>query len=462
MKSVDVVVVGAGPAGMAAAMAVRRYGLSVTVVDEQFAPGGQIWRAVERAQDQDVILGHAYVEGREVARAFRDCGADYEPGGQVWRLEAGFRVYLTKDRKVEVLSSRALILATGAQERPVPFVGWTLPGVMTVGAAQILLKSAGQIPSGKVWIAGSGPLPLLYAVQFLRAGGKLAGYLDTTPRGQWRSSLRHFPKALEASGDLLKGLLWTIALRTSGTAVIGGIADLEAVGVEGLTGVSYRTRDGSQITADADTLLIHEGIVPNLHAALSLDCAVTWNDAQDSFSPVVDGWGETTISNLFVAGDGAGIAGAKAASLRGELAGIRVADKLGATSHTSADDAAAALTPKLRRQLAARPFLDALFKPRRQVFAPADGVIACRCEEITAGEIRGLAKVGQPGPNQIKAASRAGMGPCQGRQCGYTINRLISETQGRSPADVGFYHVRPPLKPVTLGELAQLAPQVSP
>jgi hypothetical protein len=95
------------------------------------------------------------------------------------------------------------------------------------------------------------------------------------------------------------------------------------------------------------------------------------------------------------------------------------------------------------------------------VFAPADDAIACRCEEITAGEIRELAKVGQPGPNQIKAASRAGMGPCQGRQCGYTINRLISETQGRSPADVGFYHVRPPLKPVTLGELAQLAPQVS-
>ena len=158
--------------------------------------------------------------------------------------------------------------------------------------------------------------------------------------------------------------------------------------------------------------------------------------------------------NLFIAGDGAGIAGAKAAQLRGELAALRIALKLGRISEDEAEAAAQPIRRKHNRELAVRPFLDALFKPREQIFAPADETIVCRCEEITAGAIRALAKIGLPGPNQIKAATRAGMGPCQGRQCGYTVTHVLSAAQNRLPSEVGFFHIRPPLKPVTIGELA--------
>lgn len=458
MSVFDVLVVGAGPAGMSAAVQARSRGLEVIVLDDQAAPGGQIWRSVESAARRDDILGPSYVEGRVAAEGFRASGATYLSGAQVWRIEPGFRVYFSIDRRPQVVEARAVIFATGAQERPVPFPGWTLPGVYTVGAAQILLKNAGQIPSGPVWIAGCGPLPLLYALQLVRAGGKIGGFLDTTQPGQWRAALRHLPHAVPAASELLKGLSWSRALRNSGTPIINGVADIEANGDQSLETIRYRTSRGTTTEVEATTLLVHEGVVPSIHAALSMNCEMRWCDAQDCFVPIVDTWGESSLRNLFVAGDGAGIAGAKAAQLRGVLVGIRVAERAARLSLDEAESCARPLRSRLARELAVRPFLDAYFKPRRQVFEPSDQTVVCRCEEVTAGEIRTLAKVGRPGPNQLKAASRAGMGPCQGRQCGYTITRILAAEQKRSPAQVGFLHIRPPLKPVTLGELAAIDP----
>lgn len=441
---------------MAAAIAARRFGVEAIVIDDQPAPGGQIWRSVETAGRRDDILGASYVEGRAVAEAFRASGAIYQPGVQLWQIEPGFRALMSRDRQAQVIEAKTVILATGAQERPVPFPGWTLPGVLTVGAAQILLKSSGQIPASPVWVAGSGPLPLLYLVQLLRAGGQVAGYLDTTPVAQWRTALPHLPGALRTPSYLVKGLIWKARLLTRYVPVIRGVVELEALGKERIEALRYVTKDGVMATMAANVLLVHEGVVPNLHAALSLDCKVAWDSNQDCYAPAVDSWGESSQADLFIVGDGAGIAGAKAAQLRGELAALRVAAKLGRTSEHAAMTASRQLRRKLDRELAGRPFLDALFRPREQVFAPADRTIVCRCEEITAGEIRTLATVGCPGPNQIKAATRAGMGPCQGRQCGYTVNRILSAAQSRAPSEVGFFHVRPPLKPVTLGELASL------
>jgi NADPH-dependent 2,4-dienoyl-CoA reductase/sulfur reductase-like enzyme len=455
MSSVDLLIVGAGPAGMTAAIAARRHGLEVLVIDEQPAPGGQIWRSVENSRRDD-ILGPTFVEGRPVAEAFRASGATYTPVTQMWRLDPGFTAYVTRGQEAQAISARAVILATGAQERPAPFPGWTLPGVLTVGAAQIMLKNAGQIPAGDLWIAGSGPLPLLYMTQLLKAGGRIAGYLDTTPPGQWRSALPHLPRALRAYSDLLKGLNWSRKLRASGIRIVRGVSELKATGDGKLETLQYTDAKGATATVPATTLLVHEGVIPSMHAALSLDCESVWNDAQDCYVPTLDAWGESSIDGLFIAGDGAGIAGAKVAVLRGELAALGIAAKLGKLSDAAADDAARPVRRGLKRELAARPFLDAYFRPRASVFVPADETIVCRCEEVTAGQIRATARIGQPGVNQVKSTLRAGMGPCQGRQCAYTVTRLLAAEQRRAPAAVGFIHVRPPLKPVTIGEIASL------
>ena len=202
-------------------------------------------------------------------------------------------------------------------------------------------------------------------------------------------------------------------------------------------------------------LLVHEGVVPNIHPTMALGCAHDWRDDQLCWTPTLDGWGETSLAGLFVAGDGAGIAGARAAGLRGELAAIGVARRLSRLDEGEASRRARGPRRRLGRELAVRPFLDALFRPRPAVFAPHDDTVVCRCEELTARDIRAAA-AGTPGPNQVKAFTRAGMGPCQGRQCGYTVSHLLAALQKRPVAEVGFYRIRPPLKPVTLGELASL------
>lgn len=456
MSRVDVLIVGAGPAGMSAAIAARRHRLEVAVVDDQEQPGGQIWRSVEMAARRDAILGPSYFEGRPLVNSFRASGATYLPKAQVWKVEPGFRVFLSRDRQASVMEATAVLLATGAQERPAPFPGWTLPGVLTVGAAQILLKNAGQIPSEPVWIAGCGPLPLLYAVQLLEAGGRIAGYLDTTPSGQWLASARHLPRALPAAREVMKGLGWMRALRKARVPIITAVTEIEALGEQRVEGLRYRRSDGEWLTAKAHTVFVHEGVVPSLHIPLSLDCEVAWICAQECYAPIVDQWGETSRENLFVAGDGAGIAGAKAALLRGELAALRLAEKLGRMDARALAAVARTVRRKLERELSIRPLLDTLFRPRPQVFSPPDETIVCRCEEVTAGQVRASGAIGRPGPNQIKAATRAGMGPCQGRQCGYTVMRILSAMQKRPPSEVGFFHIRPPLKPVTLGEVASL------
>jgi thioredoxin reductase/bacterioferritin-associated ferredoxin len=460
MTSVDLLIAGAGPAGMAAAIQARQHGLDVLVIDEQPAPGGQIWRAIETvaATPRGVILGKTYRAGEPLANAFRNSGAVYLPRTQMWQIEPGFRVFITRDRQASIIDTKSIILATGAQERPAPFPGWTLPGVLTIGAGQILLKSSGQIPRKPVWIAGSGPLPLLYMAQLLNAGGRIAGYLDTTPPGQWRAAVRHLPRALAATGDLLKGLAWLATLRKKGVHIVTQIAEIEAIGTDRVEQVRYRTCNGKERTVPAEVLMVHEGVVPSIYAPMAMGCAMTWSADQDCYVPTVDAWGETSEANAFVAGDGAGISGAAAAVLRGEISALRVAVKLGRLDEDEADDAAKPIRHKLGRQLALRPFLDAMFRPRSQIFAPSDETIVCRCEEVTAGQIRAMADIGRPGPNQVKAFTRAGMGPCQGRQCGYTVTQILAAAEGRTPEDVGYFRIRPPLKPITLGELASLRP----
>ncbi|KRE24606.1 FAD/NAD(P)-binding oxidoreductase [Bosea sp. Root483D1] len=457
----DLLIVGAGPAGMAAAITARRHGLSVRVVDDQPAPGGQIWRGIETvaATPRAKRLGESYLSGIERAAPFRACGATYEPASQLWQIEPGFRAFFTRGGKARSVTAEAIILATGAQERPVPFPGWTLPGVLTVGAAQILLKTADSVPDKPVWIAGCGPLPLLYMTQLLAAGGRIAGFLDTTPRGRLGSALRHLPQGLGRLGDLIKGLSWSLALRRAGVPIIRHVTELRAEGEGRLQRLRYRTEAGQETEVPAEVLLVHEGVVPNIHAPLALGCAVSWHAGQHCYVPVLDAWGETSQANIFVAGDGAGIGGAEAAEPRGRLAALRVAAKLGRLDDATAEVAAAPERHALASALALRPFLDALYAPRSQLYAPPDETLVCRCEEVTAGELRARAVEGRPGPNQLKAFTRAGMGPCQGRQCGYTMAHIIAAAQGRSVEEVGFYRIRPPLKPVTLGELASLDEQ---
>jgi NADPH-dependent 2,4-dienoyl-CoA reductase/sulfur reductase-like enzyme len=451
--TVDLAIVGAGPAGMAAAALAAELGLDVLIVDEQDAPGGQIYRGIERAAENSP-LGPDYLAGRALAAALRASNASYRPATTVWHIDPvgslGAALSLVADGASETLTARRILVATGAIERPVPIAGWTLPGVMTAGAAQILLKTADLVPDGRTVLAGQGPLLYLVALQLARAGAPAIALLETTPRVNYGAAASHFVGELwRGRRDLKKGLAMLAGLRRAGVAVRRGVRGLRGVGRERLESVAW---EGGEIAADH--LLLHEGVIPNTQISLGLQLAHRWDEAQLCWRPKLDEWGRTSLPNIAIAGDGGGIAGAGAAALSGRLAALDAAAALGRIDHAERDRRAGPLRAALAREAALRPFLDALYRPADAVLNPADEVVACRCEEIQAGQIRRAVRLGASGPNQVKAFLRCGMGPCQGRLCGPVVAAVIARARGVPIAEIGSYRPRAPYKPITVGALA--------
>lgn len=456
MNRRDLLVIGAGPAGMAAAAKAAKLGLTVTVLDEQPRAGGQIYRDVERAAEaRGAILGKDYVYGASLAAEMRESEIEYLSGSIVWAIEDGFRVSYTRDGNGAQIEADRILLATGALERPMPLPGWTLPGVMTAGAGQILLKQSGVLARRAV-LVGTGPLLYLIAAQMVRAGTPPLALVETQTRSDFIRATRHLGGALRGWRYLAKGLTMLAAIRRAGVPRFTGATDISVEGQDRAEAVVF-TCAGREHRIECNTVFLHHGVVPNVQAARSLDIPHEWRADQACFVPQLDGWGESPVAGVFIAGDGAGIGGAKVAEIAGRLAVLKIAEAAGRLSVKERDQRAAPLRRMIRRELAARPFLDLAYPPFAGALAPVDETIICRCEEVTAGDIRSAAKLGCLGPNQAKSFSRAGMGPCQGRYCGLTVTTLLAGANGQTADQTGYYRIRPPLKPVTLGELAAMS-----
>ncbi|CAN7544447.1 FAD-dependent oxidoreductase [Bosea sp. LjRoot9] len=459
----DLAVVGAGPAGLSAAARASELGLSVLLVDENPAPGGQIYRSITTTPVSDrAVLGQDYWRGLDIVARFERSAAAYAARCTVWSIApdvesdgSPFEIGLSLGGRARLITAGQVILATGAQERPFPIPGWTLPGVMTAGAAQIALKSSAIIPKGRTVIAGCGPLLYLLAGQLAAAGAEIVTVLDTTPRRNWPAALAALPDFLR-SPYLAKGLKLMAKARRS-LRFLGGVTSLAVEGSGRLSAVRFE-RSGASESIACDTLLLHQGVIPSVNLSNAAGCAHDFDTVQHCWVPQLDDWFASSVPGIAIAGDGAGIGGAESAALRGEIAALDTARRLGRITTPERDNHAAPIRAALGRTLRGRRFLDLLYKPAAQFLAPiVDDTIICRCEEVTAGQVRDAAKrLGVTGPNQMKAFLRCGMGPCQGRLCGPTVVELIAEARGTTPAEVGYYRLRPPVKPVTLAELASL------
>lgn len=445
----DVVVIGAGPAGLAATAATAGDGLSTLLLDENAGPGGQVWRAINSTPvKNEALLGTDYWSGAEIAKAARDSGAEIIHRATVWSLDRNLEIGVSVGGGSAFIKARRVIIATGAQERPFPIPGWTLPGVMTAGAAQTMLKSSGLVPDCPTVIAGQGPLLWLLAAQILRLGGRIDRVLDTTPRANYIAALPH-AFAFMTSPYFVKGLAMMREVRAK-VRVTGGVTELSASGDGKLDAVSYVTAGGKRETLPAELLLLHQGVVPNVNLAMAAGVEHRWNERQICWTPVLDADGNSSVPGIAIAGDGAGIGGAQAAVVRGRRAAsgaIKALQPNAKVFDTSAE---------LKRAERGRVFLDVLFQPAKQFRIPQGDTIVCRCEEITANDVLESVAIGATGPNQLKAYRRTGMGPCQGRLCGLTVTELMAEARGKSPQEIGYYRLRAPVKPIMLSELANL------
>lgn len=456
----DVAIIGAGPAGMAAASLLASAGATVCLLDEQPDAGGQIYRSIGGpAQPDKSILGDDYYAGHALYTEFEVSDVRHIKGATVWQVEPSLgEVNYSINNVGHSLMAKRIILATGAQERPMPFPGWTLPGVMPCGAGQIMLKASGVVPACPVVIAGSGPLIFLIAWQFLNAGVEIKAILDTTPRSNKIKGIGQWFSALKGAPYIFKGLKYLAAIRRAGVKVYSEVSQLSAnANQDGELGSIGFSHKGITQQIDCELLMVHQGVVPNLQLSRSIGCQHSWDESARNWVVDIDDCGRSSIKNIFVAGDGCAIIGAKAAEHSGRLSAYQILKDLGLFATQTHQVAMIIEQVEYKRHSAIRPFLNAMYCPASEFLAPADETIVCRCEEVSAQDIRGFAELGCMGPNQAKAFGRSGMGPCQGRQCGLAVSELIAEVRGVSPADVGYYNIRAPIKPITLGEIASFA-----
>lgn len=456
-KSYSVIVIGAGPAGLCAATLAAEQGLDVALFDSQAAPGGQIFRSIETVPlSRATVLGTEYQRGHELVENFHASGVEYFPGTQVWSVSANGQVGIVRHGSARMVHANQVLLAQGAMERPVPFPGWTLPGVMNAGAGQILYKAHGIVPDGEVVLAGSGPLLVLLAWQYLRAGVPIQEILDVTPAGNHLRALPRFPRALLARHYLSKGLLYQGDIKRAGVKTRYGITDLAAHGEEKLSGISF-THKGAAHNISAGLMLLHFGVIPAISLAQSAGCELYWDRHQLCWRASLDKWGNSSIHGLLIAGDGAGIGGARTAEHAGRIAGFQMLYALGKITRKDRDSLSKKDRQWMREEQHIRPFLEAYFRiPDRLLNHPDDDTVICRCEEVTAGQIRSAVEDGLEDTNQVKFLTRCGMGPCQGRQCSNNVAHIVSSMTGKAVSACGAYRGRPPVAPLSLGQLAGL------
>lgn len=446
----DVLVVGAGPAGLEAARVAAGRGLSVVVLDERPAPGGQYFKP--RAEMHTGPLDRQFAQGAALVRAVRDAGAAIVSDATVWGAFAPDEIAaLVADRAV-VYAPKRLILAPGAYERPVPIPGWTLPGVTTTGAAQTLARGYRVAPGAATIVAGNGPLNLQTALELVDGGAKVVAVVEAAPApglGRWRDAMR----LLRAAPDLaFEGLAMLRRLKRAGVPVLWGRRVVAAEA--GADGAFARALLDDGTVLDGDALALGCGFVPSSELARQLGVTHRFDDAHvGALAAVAAEDGETDIANVRVVGDGAEIGGSRVARARGILAGAAVAAELGRAAESLDIQAA-------RRDLArARAFQAALWSlyraPPFDAAAIADDVQVCRCEEVTAGRVRAIVAEGNASLGAVKRHTRAGMGRCQGRNCSATLARLIGGDTG--PYD--FFAPRAPAKPVPVAALAFEQPE---
>ncbi len=443
------VIVGAGPAGIRAAQALVRHGLRPVILDEAARAGGQIYRQ----PPANFQRTKKTLYGFEAARADALHGAmaniiekvDYRPDTLVWNAEGG-QLDLLHQGRASSLAYAQLIVATGATDRVLPFPGWTTPGVYTLGGAQVALKFQACAIGDQVAFLGTGPLLYLIAYQYARSGAKVAAVLDTARLGDQVAAL---PSLAAQPALLAKGVYYVSWLRAHGIALHNGVRPLQVLGKSRVEALRWADARGEHVLA-CDAIGFGYALRSETQLADILGCRFRFDALQRAWLPERDVAGRSSVPGVYLAGDGAGIMGADAAEWAGERAALALLTDLGHTTAVADTARAARLEAQLATTTRFRKGLERAFPfPTDWAAQASDDLVICRCEEITAGELRRTAATtGATEINRLKALCRVGMGRCQGRMCAVAASEILAHCTQRSIKDVGRLRGQAPVKPI--------------
>ncbi|WP_159992609.1 NAD(P)/FAD-dependent oxidoreductase [Roseomonas sp. 18066] len=451
-----VAVIGAGPAGTRAVETLLAHGISPVWLEESADGGGRIYQRppAPLARDHRTLYGFEAKRAAALHSAFDAARsrADWRPQTLVWHIRPSTRqLHTVSQGQQAVVDYHAAILCTGAMDRVIPIPGWTHPGVTSLGAAQIALKSQGCAIGQRPVFLGSGPLLWLVAYQYAKAGAPPAAVLDTTP---FATKLAATPGLLRGGATFAKGLFYITWLRAHGIPIAEGVSPIAIDGAEdGVTALRWRDAAGREHRTECDALGLGWGLRPEAQLADLAGIPFRFDAVQHNWIPERDLAGRTPVAHHYLAGDGAGIGGAEMAELAGRRAALAVLQNARTPIDTAA---AAALDRKLAAGQKFRVALERAFPfPAKLAASLPDDTILCRCEGLRAADIRATAMVDYhagvaPELNRAKAFSRAGMGRCQGRLCGAATAEVLAAALGQPVEAIGRLRGQPPVKPIPI------------
>lgn len=458
---VDVAVVGAGPAGLSAALEASRAGAKVALIDEYPRPGGQYFKQLPepfRLLDRSA-MGRDYQAGQDLVARLRDERIRLLANTLVWAAFEPGTLELYQGGECRRLRAARTVVATGAYDRPVAFPGWTLPGVITAGAAQSMVKSQWVLPGQRILMAGSGPFQLPVAAQLIKAGAQVVEVLEASRVSGWLTRVpsvwRHLGKVNEAKdylGALLKARVpyqfgWTVVeARGTGRVEEAVVAQVDE---------AWRPVQGTERVLQVDTVCIGFGFLPSLQLPGMLGCRASWDRDLVAWVTDHDAAQRTSVPELYVAGETTGTGGHDVAMGEGAIAGVSAAVDLGLLGADEAEGRLRKVREELARDREFASFLNRTFSVKPGAYELArDDTLVCRCERVTAGEVARVARAWNGSLRTIKQSTRAGMGPCQGRICGSLVAQIAARESGRSVEELGVDTPRPPVKPVPLSAMA--------
>jgi NADPH-dependent 2,4-dienoyl-CoA reductase/sulfur reductase-like enzyme len=457
VRTPDLLVIGGGAGGLSAAAVAAEAGLSVVLIDERARLGGQFFKQPGEAHRfaTAIAADEQVAEGRKRIDRAQRAGVEIVSGADAWGVFAPLTIGVTTAAQSLLFRPRHLVVATGAYERGVPVPGWTLPGVMTSGAAQTLLKTDGVLPGRRVLVCGNGPLNLQVALELARAGTTIVAIAELAER-----------PGLAKAGPLLRLMSSAIDLAWQGAAMLG---ELRRRGIPLLYGQGLKRvdRSGDALTAlvgqrrfEVDAVLMGYGFMPSNELLRALGCRHDFDTARGHLVTQRNEDCETSMAGVYAVGDCCGLLGARAAADEGVIAGASVASALGRTVDPRlVANARRALVQHMRFQKALWQVFAA---PRLQTERAEPATIVCRCEEVTLGAIEAALGDSVPTIGEVKRRTRLGMGRCQGRYCAPVLASLLAERQGRPVDELAFFAPRVPARPVSINDLVRAGSSSSP
>jgi NADPH-dependent 2,4-dienoyl-CoA reductase/sulfur reductase-like enzyme len=447
----ELVVIGAGPAGLSAAATAARHGVRAVLLDDQARPGGQAFRRCATSPDP---LPHF---ARELNAVYADplsLGIDYRPGHAAWAFDNN-ALQVSSPGGSYALRPWRTIIATGASEWVLPVEGWTLPGVITAGAAQTLVKTAGVVVGHRIAVAGTGPLLLQLTAQLLAVGANVVGVFDVASTVDWTLGASHTlwypPLALQGLRLLAELARRSVRINSARVPIcIFGNGRIEGLEIGRLD----RSGGVGRFEIAADAVCLSYGLTPATELAVMRGCSLAFSRELGIWEVGRDRDMCTSVRGVYTAGDGARIGGARMAILEGRTAAISACRDLERISKDNAERLNACNRRELTRLVPVRRFLAHTFRPRPELLRfLSDKAMLCRCEEVKVGEVRAALRSGCRSLHEIRTLCRVGMGPCQGRFCTMTTLRLIAQETDRGLEELGPERPRPPVRPMRVNQL---------